>query len=328
VIDQTINKEALFNEVKGSLFEFLVGKELSSLHGNEFLYLKSLSKDYAKVLQDQDRMIRLFYPELRSFLEASSRRMAEKMMKIYPGFKTIQLVGKASHAGGNELAEGDLLLLNDQTDEKIYLSLKISKKNSYVNSKSAGVKSFLTTYFPIEGASQVQEDFNFFYEHQYEQMARDLHELENIAYDSSFSQWKNLNKTELPGELRFELSERLIEFYRTVALRLSGILLDFYKRNPVQFLNSLKSVTGFSNPHVVQAHLFHDGHAIESIAIDILEQGLWDKMGEVCFKPTIGASVEIVSSMMTIQLRVKPMNKFTSPAVKINCAYKLTKQLT
>jgi hypothetical protein len=45
-----INKEALFNEIKGSLFEYLVARNLASYSGIEGSFLKSLDVNYLNLL--------------------------------------------------------------------------------------------------------------------------------------------------------------------------------------------------------------------------------------------------------------------------------------
>lgn len=75
------NKEALFNEVKGSLFEYLMGLRVSRLAENELEFLESLDKNYLNVLSQQDRMVRQFYPDMLSFLGQVSDVSAKKLVE-------------------------------------------------------------------------------------------------------------------------------------------------------------------------------------------------------------------------------------------------------
>src|SRR5690606_42052255 len=63
-----INKEALFNEVKGSLFEYLVAHKLAQSSNIEIDFIQNIDKNYLTVLGQQDRMVRQFYPEMGAFL--------------------------------------------------------------------------------------------------------------------------------------------------------------------------------------------------------------------------------------------------------------------
>src|SRR5215203_1896486 len=105
--DQT-KKEALFNEVKGSLFEYLVAKKLAVLNKAELAFHQSLDQNYLTVLSQQDRMVRQFYPEMVSFLTDVSNLTVDELVSFLGELPTApRLMGKFSTS---TQGEADLLL--------------------------------------------------------------------------------------------------------------------------------------------------------------------------------------------------------------------------
>ena len=76
-------KEALFNEVKGSLFEYLVAKEIAKSIGDELGFQSLIDPNYLNVLGQQDRMVRQFYPEMASFLFDAAKKTSNPLMAFF-----------------------------------------------------------------------------------------------------------------------------------------------------------------------------------------------------------------------------------------------------
>lgn len=310
-----INKEALFNEVKGSLFEYLMARRLSTLAGRELEFLESLDKNYLNVLSQQDRMVRQFYPEMLLFLNQVSEMSADHLVEYLGEIPSLpELCGKFETR-----SEADLLLTSSKGE--IPLSLKLNKKNSFVNTKSGGIKSFFTHYLNFL-APKVQEDFNHLVDQEYTRMAHELHSLNDMDYSGSFAHWVSRGKSELPGEL--EPNERIIlkSFYARIATKIHEILVLAENAYPIEFRSSLPALMGFSNPDILQLICFHDFKTggTGSVTVHAYSEVV-EALSSAIIKPfNQTSSVEIILGEFSLQVRVKPMNKFTTTAIKINCS--------
>jgi hypothetical protein len=320
--DQT-KKEALFNEVKGSLFEFLMGRKLSQLTGEELKFIEGLDKNYLHVLSQQDRMVRQFYPEMLTFLNQmteDSCRALISYLKETP--HTPQLRGKFVNSSlTDEIHEADLILESSQGT--LPLSLKLNKKNSFVNTKSGGIKSFFLNYFSFIPHSY-QQEFNLLVDQEFSRMSYELHALNDLEFSGDYSLWVKKGKSELPGELTPEERHILKEFYARLAKEMHRILTMGLAQDPVAFRSALPALMGFSHQEILQLVCFHDfksqGESAVSIhAFEDVERFLSEMVIEP-FNQT--SSVEISLGPWSLQIRIKPMNKFTTTAIKINCSVK------
>lgn len=317
-------KEALFNEVKGSLFEYLVARELAVKGNEELLFQRSLDKNYLTVLSQQDRMVRQFYPEMLPFLNSASKSAASNIIEYLKEIPTApKVVGKFSNSTSlqSELFEADLILsLKDKT---LPVSLKLNKKNAFVNTKSGGIKSFFIQYFPFI-AQSVQDSFNQFVDMEFNRMAFELHALHDIEYPGHFQTWVAKGLSELPGELDQGSRAVLKAYYARIAERMHSIFSEAFKTNPEAFKASLPQLMGFSSTNILQVIYFHDFPANSEPLIDIHS---FEDMSKGLASATIKtfnntSSVEFEIGDWSLQVRVKPMNKFTTTAIKINCSVK------
>lgn len=314
-------KEALFNEVKGSLFEYLVGKEIAVRSGDELSFQKSLDPNYLTVLSQQDRMVRQFYPEMTGFLSAVSKLTTDELEK-YTGskLKHPRLLGKFINSSlGAVIREADLAVETDGTDR--YVSLKLNKKNAYVNTKSGGIKSFFTQYFPFTDRA-VQERFNAMVEMEFETMARELHAFHDLPYPGNFSSWVKRGFSELPGELSEDERAILKAYYARIARDMHRIMSDLETQNPGVFRESLAALMGFGQTEVIQAVCFHDMKADTPPYLHIHELRNHELAAAEILPFENVSSVELDVGGDLLQIRVKPMNKFTTTAIKINCSVK------
>lgn len=321
--DQT-KKEALFNEVKGSLFEYLVAKDIAIKGKGELEFQTSLDRNYLTVLSQQDRMVRQFYPEMLPFLSAVSKLTASSLvdyLKEVP--KAPKVVGKFSNSSmSEELQEADLLL--QLAEKQIPVSLKLNKKNAFVNTKSGGIKSFFTQYFPSIDPG-VQQKFNQFVDMEFNRMALDLHALHDLEYPSHFNLWVKKGFSELPGELDAESRAILKAYYARIAEEMHSIFTRAFADDPVRFRASLPTLMGFGKEEILQVVCFHEYPLANESEIQIhsfkeVSEGLTDTVirpfGSI-------SSVEFECGDWSLQVRVKPMNKFTTTAIKMNCSVKV-----
>jgi hypothetical protein len=311
------NKEALFNEVKGSLFEYLMALRISRMAKNELEFLESLDKNYLNVLSQQDRMVRQFYPDMLLFLAQVSEVSTTELVKYLGEIPTKSVLrGKFETQ-----SEADLILITSTGE--VPLSLKLNKKNSYVNTKSGGIKSFFTHYFSFLN-SQIQSDFNQTVDQEFSRMAHELYALNDMEFSGNFSAWVAKGKSELPGELLPNERAVLKAFYARIATRMHEILSAAQVSHAQDFSNALPALMGFSNPQILQLVCFHDfkSGGAASVAIHAFSE-VQESLNSVTILPfNQTSSVELNLGDWALQIRVKPMNKFTTTAIKINCSVK------
>lgn len=321
--DQT-KKEALFNEVKGSLFEYLVAREIAIKGQGELLFQGNLDRNYLTVLSQQDRMVRQFYPEMLPFLNQVSKLAASSLidfLKVVP--LDPRVVGKFSNSSlSDEIHEADLLL--KVKDVLLPVSLKLNKKNAFVNTKSGGIKSFFSQYFPFIPSS-TQLDFNQFVDMEFNRMALDLHALHDMEFSGNFQSWVKKGYSELPGELDEDSRKILKAYYARIAFEMHRILSQAFSMDAEALKRSLPALMGFGNSQILQVICYHDfphgtDHSIQIHSYDEVSSEL-DKAELRPFGDI--SSVEFSIGNWSLQIRVKPMNKFTTTAIKINCSVKL-----
>ncbi len=317
-----VSKESLFNEVKGSLFEFLVGKNLAVINGEEKEYLEGIDRNYLNVLSQQDRMVRQFYPEMSSFLIKCAR---DTVISIKNGLKEDprkpRLMGKLVNTlDKQDWHEADLIVETSSGPRPV--SLKLNKKGAFVNTKSGGIKSFLSQYFSFLPSNH-QTSFNQLVDMEFEIMSRELHELAGIEYDGNYKSWVQAGLSELPGEVSAPMREALKAYYARLALALHGHLSAALELDAEKFRESLFPLAGFSSRDILQVVCFHDfknqDGATEIFLHDAKE--ITDEVEIIPFHQT--ASAEVKVGLWTLQIRIKPMNKFTTTAIKINCSVKV-----
>ena len=324
--DQT-KKEALFNEVKGSLFEYLVAREIAVTAKAELSFQDSLDKNYLTVLSQQDRMVRQFYPEMLPFLNRVSKITSKKLIDYLNEIPTSpKVVGKFSNSSqSEELHEADLVLA--LSDKALPVSLKLNKKNAYVNTKSGGIKSFFTQYFSFVNP-EIQKNFNQFVDMEFNRMGLDLHALHDLEYPGDFGLWVKTGFSELPGELDPESRAILKAYYARIAEEMHRILKAALAQDPNQFTSSLPPLMGFGNEEILQVICFHEFPGDIDPQIDIHHyQDIHKELEHTLIKDfTQISSVELDIGPWSLQIRVKPMNKFTTTAIKINCSVKARRQ--
>lgn len=317
-------KEALFNEVKGSLFEYLLAKEVAVRGKDELAFQRSLDQNYLHVLGQQDRMVRQFYPEMLPFLLDASKRTADALVRYFGEVPSApKVVGKFSNSSlSSELHEADLVF--SASGKTIPLSLKLNKKNAFVNTKSGGIKSFFSQYFSYV-SPDVQGKFNLFVDREFERMAGELHALHDLEYPGHFGEWVRKGFSELPGELDEESRSLLKRYYSRIAEEMHRILSEALQVNRVLFVQSLPPLLGFGFKEILQVIFFHDFPSNEDPQIDIHSFSEIESDIEEVKIRAFGniSSVELEMGNVVLQVRVKPMNKFTTTAIKINCSVRI-----
>jgi len=314
---------ALLNEYKGNLFEYLVAAHLAALWKIEKPFLLSFGGEAKKRLTFYQNELLKADPDLYHQLGPSALKAAHLIDHYYGqlSFHNILVLGKSAGGSHDEsFAECDIMLCSDLED--IPVSLKFCKKGAYVNTKSAGIRSFITKYFKaFPKAVLFQEELNHFLDLSFESMGRAMYDKCDLVYDNFGDHW---NESDLPGELPSHLKEILLNHYYNVCSKLFTTIKEFYKSDPEMFFDSLLPIIGIGRDDIVQVTCFHkNGHHIESIEF-------FDKKDFVALKSSLAfldykketSSFEISLKDKILQIRVKPMNVFTVSGLKVNCSLK------
>lgn len=336
-------KEALLNEYKGNLFEFLVAKELAVLLKKEAFFLSHLSRElmerlrlYQETLLEYDRDLYQKLPVLAKTLVTdlfSSWDESKKAELLQAN--EIFLLGKLEATSGERLWKEADIILRHTSDPvmEIPISLKLSKKGSYTNTKSAGIMSFFPTYFSrfdercsdIENVHRRQERFNLLIDSSFDQMALLLHREKGLAYEGGFGNSYLGHYPDLPGELVGVDREILMDHYKRLSEGLLNELKLLESIDAKLFRQCLFELMGFSSMETRVWTCFHQDHHFSYAHEQDLRSFLkkCEKEERVEFLPLEGAgSVNIKIVDIILQLRIKPMNKFTTKAYKVNCSVK------
>lgn len=327
--------ESLLNECKGNLFEFLVAQSLSRRFKQEDLFLLNLPKDFRGRLQFYEETIRQFDSDLLKNLPKLANDVAQKL-EDYPLFKnkshfSFTVIGKMVATNDNDLwNETDIVAIEKKpegSEKKHFLSLKLTKDHSYTNTKSAGIKSFIEKYFSTfnEQAAFYQKKLNLEVDESFHMMGHKLYSMIDQEFKGHFdSRWSD-HYTELPGELSSEMKEVVHANYYRVGQKMREFLGELHKNDPEKFYQSLHTLCGFGNPDIIQVHCFHQNAHLKDIQIKGHSDFFASDYREIQLKDlAIGmSSFDIVFKKIVLQIRVKPMNKFTTAAYKINCSIKI-----
>jgi hypothetical protein len=239
------------------------------------------------------------------------------------------LIGKiTANFEKSQWHETDLVMQTEQA-KLIPVSLKLSKDSSYMNTKSAGAKSFLEKYFHHFSEVKVfQQELNKEIDQSHIQMAHRLYQMATLNFKGKFDEsWKS-KWSELPGELPLEFREVIFINYARVVSCIHSRLIQLLALDKEKFITSLAPLCGMGDPDIIQVSCFHQQHLLRSVVIKT-----FDDFFHTDLKVSIGplkeqmSSFEIYLGQTILQIRVKPMNKFTTPSYKINCSIKLQKAI-
>ncbi len=319
-------KEALVNELKGNLFEYVLALEVSQKLGIKHSFLKNIPQDYLQKLNDYDNVLRSLDSSLYVKLPQLAKTAAEFVLLNLSKDKIekVELIGKSSSTGH----EGDLRLTNDQHEVK-YISLKFCKKGSYVNTKSAGLKTFIAKYFSsFSSAPSVQLTLNNHFEICHERMLQELNRETGLGLTSKglHSDWEKLGYSLLPGKLPPHLSLIIHRSYYQIAELLYFELLKFDQEDSAKFNLSLRPLLGFSSESICQLFCFYDNTKeknYDNIEMKWLTTSYYEGLKRQFISPKEQKSSLTLSLASDLfQIRVKPMSSFLAPSYKINCSLK------
>jgi hypothetical protein len=316
-------KEALINELKGNLFEYLLALSLSKIHQVEGNFYNSFQGEIKKRLIGYEGILLKNDPFLFKKLPILAQEMAKEINKVLPAkVDNILVVGKGAFRFN--LKEADLIV--ESGEDLIPLSIKLCKANSFVNTKSAGVKSFIKTYFNRFPKHDLwQRELNVVVDLSFERMARILYEKAGLRYIGGFSKdWYESGFSDLPGKLPLEMRKIVRDFYFEINSKIYDIFIQMEKESSEEFKDCLPPLLGFGDKSIIQATCYHKevfGEKYFPVKISI-NRADPPKEWELGNLKNGLSSFELKIPGRILQIRVKPMNVFTTPAVKINCSTK------
>lgn len=327
------SKQALVNELKGNIFEFLVAQNLAVHFRCEEKFLLNLSdstkiliEDYHQSLSKIDNEVLL---KIMLSLKAVIPIITDKIAHLFPQkIVNIHWLGKILARNDNAFwGEADIVLILESDNDSIEsanhyvgISLKLCKKNSFINTKSAGLKSFFEKYFSVFESHLVdQEKFSKAVDRSFFQLGYMLYQKRDWTFPGYFcALWKN-NESELPGDLAPDDHEVLLNLYQDLNQLLYTQLIHYHNESAEKFLHVCRKLIGLSKMQEVMVLCEHEQHEILHTKVIEFDEIVKIKHAEIVKKPRV---VEIFLDQIILQLRIKPMNKFTTPSYKLNCSIK------
>lgn len=329
LFDTASQNEALINEFKGNLFEYLVGLELAKFSGSEAHYLSSLQSDLTSRLRSYEDWLWQNDSELAEQLPRLAKSCADFFKSHYAKtFEKVLLVGKIAGGSHDEsVGEADLLLI-DRHENTTPISLKLCRTGAYVNTKSAGIRSFLSKYFsllPDHGLTQ--ERLNLVLDDSFKELSRELHRRHGLEEEDQFGKkWVEANLPVLPGALDEADQSLMFEHYYRVVSIISDFLKNAFENEQERFNRCVGAILGFANQEQLQVICYH--HEVSKKKYqwshgeftDFSDRFKQLSLGQFQSAKKSQASLSIEYPFGDLQIRVKPMNKFTVAALKVNCS--------
>jgi len=334
-------KEALLNEVKGNLFEYLVAAKIARKYGDEGHFLNDFedhdhgkAKDelvhYQKWLIENDAVLYRRLPELAESVVNHLEKT--KYIKKETRVKRVQILGKRKGEHLKHFHEADVVLFLDH-DKELPISLKLCKKGAFVNTKSGGIRTFIEKYFfEFDEAKEAQKRLCAELDKSFSTLANSFYEWADIRIeDDSLSklhfspQWEERGLPTLPGELNDTLKPLLHDHYNNVIKCLYHEIKGFFEKDKKLFLKSLGPLVGLGDEGILQVSCFYN-HKEERYSLDQIKTFSYTSFGKELdaielLRPGIGlSSFQLNLEKHEIQIRVKPMNKFTVSGLKVNCS--------
>ena len=323
-IVKTNIKEALINELKWNLFEYLVGQELAREAKNTNLN-KFMPESYLQKIAEYESVLRTEDIDLYKKLAQYSKTTADTIKTSFKNEQILEVkpVGKVS-SQMQDLAETDLLLKTNKCTH--YISLKLTKKNAYVNTKSGGLASFIAKYFSQFSDSQIrQEEFNKKYKFLHNLMIAELNQLAGFESSEKLSSsWQDKGLSLLPGQLPDEYRKILHTTYHKICLELFKVLKRFYEKEPKLFMDSLQLLMGFGKEEIQAFYAFYQTSKNEKYSdLEVREESKVKEPSFSLSNPKQGiSSFEICFPDKNLQIRIKPMSSFVQASFKVNCSVK------
>lgn len=321
-------QQAHLNEYKGNLFEFLIGLELAKHFKMEWDYYQTYNQQMLQKLGQYERNLGMIDQGLKSQLEAMAQKTAHHLLdKIQSEYGTpikIKVIGKEQKENWKESD----LVLEFKDRPVLAVSIKLCKRHSFINTKSGGAQSFLSQYFTLfNDASVDQELFNLKLQDQYNVLVKDLYQMvgmDDSNIDRPFGPEWTQQYSELPGQLPMFLRSRLFQFYSVMIVEFKKNLEKYYLQNKTHFIQCLMPIVGLGRQDLWQIFYLYDQQQDQVLMMGQKQyQKEFEELKFVKHNDDI-SSFELQLKNIQLQIRLKPMNKFTVPGLKVNCSIKMS----
>ena len=337
-----MQSEALTNELKGNLFEYLVGLHLARLYGVEGQFLTSFAGGLKERLLGYERQLRRSNPQLLVDLMTLASATSNKIKASQNeecSVKNISIIGKL-HGGRSknlDYGEADLLLIQEQ-QIVTPISIKLAKEGSYVNTKSGGVNTFLSRYFAsCLDAGHWQERLIQELEQSFFLMGATLYEMVGMEFNGTFgAEWGESGLSDLPGQLDRRMRRVIFHHYHNVISVIYNAFVHFFSSSYHPFIQSTLPLLGLGGAdNLAQFSCFYNNKVAPSSEthsmINLSRVTYFDRATMLDQLPQIEllqlkdevSSFELALADYLLQIRVKPMNAFTTMGLKINCSLKI-----
>ena len=238
-------------------------------------------------------------------------------------------------AGGSHnetFKEADIMVITK--DRNYPISLKLCKDHSFVNTKSGGIKSFFTKYFKeFNNIKPIQDSINSLVDENFMAMAHELHSMAGLEFQGRFDDtWREAGLTELPGQLDDDMNKVLRQTYYSLIEKMYDACVELYNHDKELFTKAIYPLMGLGDINLIQATCFHKsstkGDETQKYLLSrthiFAGTELKEEANEIEILPLKSgiSSFEVKLKNQTLQIRVKPMNKFTQAAFKVNCSLK------
>ena len=312
------SKNSFINEIRGRLLEFSCGMELCAAADIIDLFYTNISDLQISELQQYQDFLRSHDLLSYEYIQKAGKYFANYYIEnINENISNVLLTGKMQSTDNFHEADIAVSMSNNMRD---LISLKLIKEDSFINSKSAGIKSIFLKYF---NRSQMQNDLNQKVDFEFDQFRlRFFEHFDRSVNDLSFSQLCDVEKiSSRPGQLPNDLKIILFMFYKACIDEIYRGFKIIYEEQKDNFLEFLYPLIGFGDEAIKVMAFVHNRdfsnmnmsyHKISDV------QSRMIKIHEV----SGNSSFLIELDKLYLQIRVKPMNSFLAPSMKINCSIK------
>lgn len=320
----------LINEYKGHVLEYLVGLEIAKKKGVLESFIATLPSTLIERLTHYQNQLYTLDAMLVKKLPSMAIQIMEKLIpiiddRLLENIIGVEVVGKTK-LYEKEYPEADIVVRS--RSQILPIGLKFCKLHSYVNTKNAGIRSFLSKYFHHENAVMDQIAVSKEFDQYYQELGTQLYAMHDAHYLGEFDdRWIQWGHSHLPGENTKEIQQLIYNYYHKIIKSLYKCCFQYAQENPELFWSDIIALMGLGHKDIVQVFCFHDGVKNYShIGVEILTVDHYSNLPFGTLQaPQDGLSFfEIHWSGCILQIRIKPMNTFTTPNVKINCSVKYT----
>lgn len=322
--------QALLNEVRGNLFEYLLAYEISKSWGAEGEFFHNQSPKITQQLGAYQDFLLRHSPSLLGKLQSLARACFPFLQRVLAprisGLERVKVVGKlAGPWDAKRIGEADILLFCSGGKE-VGVGVKMATDGSFINTKSGGAKSFLAKYFsPFPQALSLQKGLIGLIEWSYQEMLAQISQELGLANSLlTPEELKGHLDSPLPGDQGPEVRAIINAHYGRVATKIFESFSLLRKEDERLWRQCLWPLFGLGQKKGVSFYVLYRGDYQLSRAW-ALDEGLVAGQLEQAHLggPPEGKSHFMVQAPgISLQIRVKPMGSFLAKSYKMNCSVK------